>query len=123
MKPNARWLVCWAALCAGAAAAQSAPTSPLPRGVAAAEGFSPERLARIAPFMRSATDAPAYLGAVSLIARHGKVVDWQAWGHRDLARRVPMAPDSIFRIYSMSKTVTSIASKRSAMAVATLLTF
>lgn len=109
MMPIVRWLVCSAALCAGAAAAQSAPTSPLPRGVAAAEGFSPERLARIAPFMHSATEAPAYLGAVSLIARHGKVVDWQAWGHRDLSRQVPMAPDSIFRIYSMSKMVTSIA--------------
>ena len=110
MMPIVQWLVVMATLCAAAAvAAQPTPASPLPRSAAAAEGFSPERLARIAPFLQAATDTQAYLGAVSLIARHGKVVDWQAWGHRDLARRVPMTPDSIFRIYSMSKTVTSIA--------------
>ncbi len=109
MMPIARWLVALVALCAAGASAQPAPASPLPRGAAAAEGFSPERLARISPFMRAATEAPAYLGAVSLIARHGKVVDWQAWGHRDLARQVPMTPDSIFRVYSMSKTVSAIA--------------
>ncbi len=58
--------------------------------------------------MRKATDSD-YLGAVTLIARNGRIVDWRAYGHRDLARTAPMDPDAIFRIYSMTKTVTSVA--------------
>ncbi|HJW07924.1 MAG TPA: serine hydrolase domain-containing protein, partial [Rhodanobacter sp.] len=59
--------------------------------------------------MRTATGADGYLGGVTLLARNGRIVDWQAYGHRDLARRVPMRRDAIFRIYSMTKTVTSVA--------------
>jgi CubicO group peptidase (beta-lactamase class C family) len=50
-----------------------------------------------------------YLGAVTLIARHGKIVDWRAFGHRDVGRTSPMRRDSIFRIYSMTKTVNAVA--------------
>lgn len=60
-------------------------------------------------FMRGVTDSGQYLGAVTLIARGGRIVDWQAFGYRDLARTSPLAPDAIFRIYSMTKTVTSVA--------------
>lgn len=54
-------------------------------------------------------DSHEYLGAVSLVARHGRIIDLHAAGHRDLARTVPMDPDTIFRIYSMTKTVTTVA--------------
>ncbi|MEH6420058.1 serine hydrolase domain-containing protein [Pseudomonas sp. CGJS7] len=60
-------------------------------------------------FMRKATDADGYLGAVTLIVRDGRIVDFRAYGQRDLARREAMRRDSIFRIYSMSKTVASAA--------------
>jgi CubicO group peptidase (beta-lactamase class C family) len=60
-------------------------------------------------FMRSVTGEDGYLGAVTLIARDGRIVDWQAYGHRDLARREPMRRDAIFRLYSMTKTITSAA--------------
>lgn len=60
-------------------------------------------------YLRSVTGRDGYLGAVTLVARDGRIVDWQAYGHRDLARRAPMRRDSIFRIYSMSKTVASVA--------------
>ena len=111
MKPIAPRAVSLAVLCAAAAAAAVAqPTlQPLARGSAAAEGFSAERLARMAPFMHAATDARGYLGAVTLIARHGKIVEWQAYGHRDLARSEAMKPDAIFRIYSMTKTIATVA--------------
>ncbi len=74
----------------------------------AAEGIATERLERLHTFMRSATDERGYLGAVTLIARNGRIVDWQAYGSQDLARRTPMAKDSIFRIRSMSKPIASV---------------
>lgn len=56
--------------------------------------------------MQRTTESGQYLGGVTLVARRGKLVHWQAFGHRDLARTSPMRPDSIFRIYSMTKSVT-----------------
>jgi CubicO group peptidase (beta-lactamase class C family) len=73
------------------------------------EGISIERLTRLHGFMRAATDERGYLGAVTLIARNGRIVDWQAYGTQDLARRTPMAKDSIFRIRSMTKPIVSVA--------------
>ncbi len=59
--------------------------------------------------MSKATGADGYLGAVSLVSSNGKVVHSQAYGYRDLARRAPMHSDSIFRIYSMTKTAATVA--------------
>jgi CubicO group peptidase (beta-lactamase class C family) len=74
-------------------------------------GVSAERLARLNQYLQAMTDAHSgrYLGAVSLIARDGVVVEVAAYGYRDLARTEPMKSDAIFRIYSMSKTVTAAA--------------
>ena len=44
-----------------------------------------------------------------LVARDGKIVDWRAWGQRDRERNLPMERDTIVRIYSMSKIVTTVA--------------
>lgn len=60
-------------------------------------------------FMDRATRPGGYLGAVALIVHDGRVADLRAYGHRDLARREPMRRDALFRIYSMTKTVTSAA--------------
>ncbi len=62
----------------------------------------------LAPFLQDATRRGSYLGAVALVMQGGRVVSWQASGHRDLARREAMQRDAIFRIYSMSKTVVSL---------------
>jgi CubicO group peptidase (beta-lactamase class C family) len=59
--------------------------------------------------MQGVIDRGEYLGAVTLVTRGGKVVDWRAYGHRDLAKTSRMKPDAIFRIYSMTKPVTSVA--------------
>ncbi|WP_272942899.1 serine hydrolase domain-containing protein [Cupriavidus basilensis] len=48
-------------------------------------------------------------GAVYLIARNGSIVNTQTIGWQDAAGKVPMRPDSIFRIYSMSKPIVSVA--------------
>ena len=83
--------------------------SPLPVAVPSAAGITESGLDPLHRFMQSTTDSGDYLGAVTLIARDGKLVDWRAFGHRDLARKSPLQPDAIFRIYSMTKTVTSVA--------------
>lgn len=87
----------------------SAATSQLPSAAPAAEGFSAQRLERIDAFLDEATRPGGYLGAVALVARHGKIVHYKAYGHADLARTRPMRTDAIFRIYSMTKTIASVA--------------
>lgn len=58
--------------------------------------------------MRSVT-AKDYLGAVTLVAREGRTIEHQAYGWRDVAKTSRMERDAIFRIYSMTKSVTSVA--------------
>jgi CubicO group peptidase (beta-lactamase class C family) len=90
---------------ATAAAAQSG----LPAGDPQSLGFSPDRLARIAPWYQSKVDADAVTGAVVAIARDGKLAYLQAIGFQDRAKKVPMRTDSIFWLASMTKPVTSVA--------------
>src|SRR4051812_40085592 len=85
------------------------PAPPLPLSSPDQEGISRKRLGRLHEFMQNEIKVGDYLGAVTLIARHGRIVDWNSYGHRDLAKTSAMQPDSIFRIYSMTKTVTSVA--------------
>lgn len=59
--------------------------------------------------LRDATTERGYLGAVVLAARDGRLRELASYGHRDLARSQPIAPDAIFRVYSMTKTVAAIA--------------
>ena len=83
--------------------------APLPIASPKDEGFSVDGLARLASFMQASTNAEGYLGAVTMIVRNGVVVDWQAYGHRDLARKAAMNRDAILRIYSMTKTIATVA--------------
>ena len=76
-----------------------------PRGA----GFSAERLARLTPWYRSQVDAGRLSGAVVAIARDGKLATLQAIGTYDRAGKVPLKPDAIFWIASMTKPVTSVA--------------
>ena len=102
-------VACIAAMCIGQTTHGAQKPTQLPAFLAAAEGFSAARLERLDKFMRSVMESGTYLGAVTLIARNGKIVDWHAYGHRDLAKKMPMSEDAIFRIYSMTKTVASVA--------------
>ena len=72
-------------------------------------GFSSSRLARIAAWQQSQVDAGAFSGAVAAIARNGRVAYLRAVGFRDRAKTIPLQPDAIFWIASMTKPVTSVA--------------
>jgi CubicO group peptidase (beta-lactamase class C family) len=82
---------------------------PLPTAAPASQGFSPERLSRLHARMQEFVDTGKHAGIIMLIARNGKVVDTRVWGYRDLERKLPMETDTIVRVYSMSKIVTSVA--------------
>jgi len=71
-------------------------------------GLSSERLQRITDMLKADVDKRMIPGAVVLVARHGKIAYFETVGVRDPATKVPMTKDSIFRIYSMSKPITSV---------------
>jgi CubicO group peptidase (beta-lactamase class C family) len=72
-------------------------------------GFSPERLARLDEYMKRQVAGGHIPGAVTLLARHGKIVAFNSYGESDPDRRVAMSRDAIFRIYSQTKVVTGVA--------------
>ena len=72
-------------------------------------GFSSERLERLHAAMQREVDARELPGIVTILARHGKVVEEKTYGKKDLASGAPMTKDAIFRIYSMTKPVTGVA--------------
>jgi CubicO group peptidase (beta-lactamase class C family) len=80
-------------------------TTPDPVGA----GFSPARLARIAPWYQAQIPSGGFTGAVVAIARDGRLAYLQAIGTYDRAGKVPLKPDAIFWIASMTKPVTSVA--------------
>ena len=82
---------------------------PLPVAAPQSQGFSPARLGHVTEYLQRAVDQGQYAGAVTLIARRGSIVQWQALGYRDVARSKPMRVDAIFQIYSMTKPITSVA--------------
>ena len=98
-------------LCLAAAfvASASAQVRDLPRAEPESVGMSSERLGRIAATLRDDVAARKIPGAVLLVARQGKVVQYEAIGKLDpAAGDTPMTKDAIFRIYSMSKPITSV---------------
>jgi CubicO group peptidase (beta-lactamase class C family) len=72
-------------------------------------GMSSERLARIRVAMQRYVDKGLVPGAVTLVARRGRVVYFDAVGYRDAESKAPMTTDTIFRIASMTKPIASVA--------------
>ena len=99
-------LVLTALLCLLAAAAAHAQT--LPTAKPEDVGMSSERLARLAARLRTDAEKGTIPGSVLLVARHGKLAMFEASGLRDPQTKAPMTNDAIFRIYSMSKPLTSV---------------
>ena len=87
-------------------------TQGLPSASPESVGLSTERLERVDRVMKDYVDRGRVAGVVTLIARHGKVAHLQSYGRLDIEKNAPMKKDSIFRIASMSKAVTSIAATR-----------
>ena len=94
----ALWLLAFCALAAE-----------LPRATPEAVGLSSERLANIRKVLGARVDAGEIPGYVALVARRGKVAYFEAYGVQNPNTKKPMATDSIFRIYSMTKPITSVA--------------
>jgi CubicO group peptidase (beta-lactamase class C family) len=72
-------------------------------------GMSSERLARIGPAIAPYIGDDKIAGAVTLVARRGKIVYLQSVGVLDRETRQPMCDDAIFRIFSMTKPITCVA--------------
>ena len=72
-------------------------------------GFSSERLERLHAAMQREVDQKQLAGIVTILARHGKVVEERTYGKKDIASGAPMTRDTIFRIFSMTKPVTGVA--------------
>jgi CubicO group peptidase (beta-lactamase class C family) len=72
-------------------------------------GFSRERLGRIGPVMREQVERAMFPGAVTLIARRGRIIHFEAHGFRDGAKTQPMTRDTIFMLASMTKPIVSTA--------------
>jgi len=94
-----------AALGCAAAFAQSLPMASHPEDV----GFSSKRLEVAKSVFKNDVDTKRVPGAVLLIARNGKIAFFDAVGYQDRAAQTPMKKDSIFRIASMSKPITTVA--------------
>ena len=81
----------------------------LPVAKPEAVGLSPEKLALIGPALEALVTNQQIAGAVTIIARQGQLVYWEAVGQRDVASGLPMERDTIMRIHSMTKPITSVA--------------
>ena len=83
--------------------------TPLPTSAPQHLGFSPALSDRLDSAVQSFIDAQQLAGAVIIVARHGTVAHFEARGMRDVEADAPMDKDTIFRIYSMTKAVGSVA--------------
>ena len=92
------WLLAFVALAAD-----------LPHADPESVGLSSKRLANIKKVFDAKVQAGDFPGYVALVARKGKVVYHEAYGVQNLATKTPMAKDSIFRVYSMTKPIVSVA--------------
>jgi CubicO group peptidase (beta-lactamase class C family) len=72
-------------------------------------GLSAERLKRVTELMQRHIDGRTFSGAVTLVARNGRVAHFEAQGLMDLESKKPMQKDTIFRIMSMTKPVVGVA--------------
>jgi CubicO group peptidase (beta-lactamase class C family) len=89
--------------------AQAPALGSLPRGTPESAGLAPPRLRQATDMLNQFVTDGKIAGAVAAVARKGKLAYLEAVGFQDLETRAPMAPKSLFRIYSMSKPVTAVA--------------
>ena len=100
-----RALICGALMLVAVPEARAEGTFDIPAGA----HFNKEKLAKITEFFKNEVATGKIAGANVLIQQHGKPVFFETFGVRDVATKVPMTEDTIFRLYSMSKPVTSVA--------------
>src|SRR5947208_6152899 len=80
----------------------------LPSVSPARAGFDPARLDVAHATVKRFIEDNQHAGIITLLARNGKIVDVQSYGYRDTEKKLPMTRDTICRVYSMSKIITSV---------------
>jgi len=100
------WLLAFGGLLAVAASpsAVAEGTFDIPRGA----HFNLQKLERVGDYLRDQIANGKIPGAIVLIRQHGKTVYHEHFGVRDVATGLPMTDDTIFRLFSMSKPITSV---------------
>jgi len=81
----------------------------LPKADPASLGLSSEKLDAMKAKLNTFVEKKQLPGFVVAVARDGKIGYFEAWGLRDVERNKPMTPDTIFRMYSMTKPITGAA--------------
>ena len=81
----------------------------LPTAVPEEVDISAERLESIRPMLQDYVDKKNLPGFLTVVARRGKIVHFETVGMQDIENKIPITPDTLFRIYSMSKPITSVA--------------
>lgn len=82
---------------------------PLPNVKPEREGFSTERLQRLTEVTQAYVDEGKLAGVITMVAREGKIVHFEAVGQRGADDSTPLQKDDLFRIYSMTKPITAAA--------------
>src|ERR1041384_8676566 len=103
---TARAALVWLALVVSFAAL-AATTPPLPTAQPETVGMSSQRLAKVGAALKKEADDGSFRGAVVMVARKGKLVYQDAVGMQTASAK--MTPEAIFRIYSMTKPLVSVA--------------
>ncbi len=103
------WPSVLAGLYAALIASGAAFAADLPSAKPESVGMSTERLGRLDAVMHGWVDQGRIAGVVTLVARRGKVVHVDAYGMADVEHNEPMTKDTYFRLFSMTKPVTSVA--------------
>lgn len=106
MKPfqALRWLACGLLLVAAAPSARAGGTYEIPAGA----HFNKDRLAKLGEFFRNEVASGKIPGAILLIQQHGKPVYHEAFGVQDVVSKAPITDQTIFRLASMTKAITSV---------------
>src|SRR5262245_4247678 len=87
----------------------AAGAAELPTARPESVGMSSQRLGKLKSEMQGLVDRNQLPGVVTMVAKDGKVVEFEVAGKRDVESAAPLQKDSIFRIYSMSKPITGVA--------------
>ena len=83
--------------------------APLPIGDPVELGFDPDRLAQIGPAMQQFVDSKKVPNLVTLLAKKGQIVHYEARGVLDLEQGNPVGKDSLFRMFSNTKPIAGVA--------------
>src|SRR5882757_9869132 len=100
-----RALACGTLLLAAAPSVRAESTFDIPAGA----HFNAEKLARVGEFFKNEVTTGKISGAIVLIQQHGKPVYHESFGVQDVVSKAPITDQTIFRLFSMTKAITSVA--------------